>query len=203
MNTYNLLYDLIKSLAVGGGFGYINYYILSSMNIVNITKENKEEKVFCLILFSIFNISLYTYISDLNLPIWINLFLVLCITIILSFTLFQWIIKKIRCLINKLRYHSNFGEIETRQVKTILFDRNETLFVYLYDLKSNDLLSHGCMGWFNIKGDNFEFEIVPMYDLPKLSFDEAVKKSEKNSDMSIYINTSECIKMVIIPEPKD
>lgn len=51
-------------------------------------------------------------------------------------------------LTNPLRIHdSNKGMRRHESVKTILFDRNEVLFVYVYDLRNEKLLAYGCMGW--------------------------------------------------------
>lgn len=59
------------------------------------------------------------------------------------------------------------------------------------------------MGWQNEDNSEFDFEIIPFEGLEELSYKEAIKKVEKNDDMSIYINVDKKIKIVIISEPKD
>lgn len=89
-------------------------------------------------------------------------------------------------LINSIRKKDGYGEINNSSVRTNIFNKSNVIFVYVYDLYENKLLSHGCMGWQNEDSEYFEFEVIPFDGLEKLSFDEAVKKVEKNDDMSIY-----------------
>lgn len=107
-------------------------------------------------------------------------------------------------LIKPLRMHdSNKGMHRYESVKTILFDRDEVLFVYVYDLRNEKLLAYGCMGWENQNSRDYEFSIYAYPGLEKLTFDEAVAKSENNENVEIYMNVDRNIKIVIIPEPKN
>lgn len=95
------------------------------------------------------------------------------------------------------------GTHRPESVKTILFDRNEVLFVYVYDLRNEKLLAYGCMGWEDQNSKDYEFSIYVYPGLEKLSFDEAVAKSKNNENVEIYMNVDKNIKIVIIPEPKN
>nr|DAT34272.1 MAG TPA: hypothetical protein [Caudoviricetes sp.] len=107
-------------------------------------------------------------------------------------------------LTNPLRMHdSNKGMYRPQSVKTILFDRNEVLFVYVYSLRNEKLLAYGCMGWEDQSSKDYEFSIYAYPGLEKLSFDEAVAKSRNNENVEIYMNVDKNIKIVIIPEPKN
>lgn len=107
-------------------------------------------------------------------------------------------------LAKPLRMHdSNKGMHRYESVKTILFDRDEVLFVYVYDLRNEKLLAYGCMGWENQNSRDYEFSIYAYPGLEKLTFDEAVAKSENNENVEIYMNVDRNIKIVIIPEPKN
>ena len=115
----------------------------------------------------------------------------------------QWVVNKYTDYIRKKRKETfGSGAYSPKSVKTILFDRDEVLFVYVYDLKSSELLIHGCMGWENQKSKNYEFSIYPFPGLEKLSFDEAMNKCESNDNVEAYVNVDKQIKIVIIPEPK-
>ncbi len=200
----DLLKQMILAFVTAGGCGYVNYYILDNLNKINISENDSNDKIFVLGLFSLINLLvcfLFTDVFKWNLVASVASTLVL--TIILSFTLFPWVIGKYTNYINKARKDSfGNGEFNSKSVKTILFDRNEVLFVYVFDLRSDKLLIHGCMGWENQKSKNYEFSIYPFPGLEKLTFDEAMNKCETNDDVEAYVNVDKQIKIVIIPEPK-
>lgn len=100
-------------------------------------------------------------------------------------------------------HEPNKGRYRPESVKTILFDRDEVLFVYVYSLRNEKLLAHGCMGWEDQGSKDYEFSIYAYPRLEKLSFDEAVAKCEKNKNVEIYMNIDKNIKIVIIPEQKN
>lgn len=199
-----LLKQMILTFITAGGCGYANYYILDNLNKINISENDSNDKVFVLGLFSLINLLLCFLFTDvLKWNLVASVASTLVLTIFLSFTLFPWIIGKYTGYINKARKDSfGNGEFTPKSVRTILFDRNEVLFVYVYDLKSSELLIHGCMGWENQKNKNYEFSIYPFPGLEKLSFDEAMNKCENNDNVEAYVNVDKQIKIVIIPEPK-
>lgn len=203
MNTSEILTKIILSLALGGGFGYINYYILNNIGVINIESDEKEEKTFSLILFSILNILLYNFLNDLTCNTYISVLMTLIITVALSFTIFKVLMNYLYMIMNKSRKRSNLGELNNQSVRMLLFDSNKVIFVYLYGLETNKLLSYGCMGWQKeTKDGDYEFEIVPTDKIDPIEYEEAVKLAEKNVDTSIYINIDKKIKMVVIPEPE-
>lgn len=203
MNTSDLLMKIILSLGLGGGFGYINYYILNNLGIINIDKDEKEEKTFSLILFSILNVLLFNFLNDTMGNAYASVLMTLIITVVLSFTLFKTMMSAFYTVMNKSRDKLSLGELNNKSVRTLIFDSNKVIFVYLYGLETNKLLSYGCMGWQKeTKDSDYEFEIVPTDKLESIEYDEAVKLAEKNVDTSIYINIDKKIKMVVIPEPE-
>jgi hypothetical protein len=186
MDIQKVLLEMFVSFALAGGLGYINYFILTSMETININRKDNDEKNFILILFSIVNILLYQTIKIYIINYIIAIFISLILSIGLSFTIYKWIMKYLYKLINSIRKKDGYGEINNSSVRTNIFNKSNVIFVYVYDLYENKLLSHGCMGWQNEDSEYFEFEVIPFDGLEKLSFDEAVKKVEKNDDMSIY-----------------
>ena len=200
----DLLKQMILAFITAGGCGYINYFILGNLNAININENDSEGKVFALGLFSLFSLSLCFLLTDvLKWSIALSIATTFALTLLLSFTLFPLVINKYIDYISEKRKGSfGCGTFNPKSVKTILFDRNEVLFVYVYDLKSSELLIHGCMGWENQKSKNYEFSIYPFPGLEKLTFDEAMNKCENNDNVEAYVNVDKQIKIVIIPEPK-
>ena len=190
----DLLKQMILAFVTAGGCGYVNYFILENLNLININENDSSGKVFALGLFSLLNLALCFLLTDvLEWSIALSVAVTIALTLFLSFTLFPWLINK---------YTDYISEKRKESVKTILFDRDEVLFVYVYDLRTNDLLIHGCMGWENQKSKTYEFSIYPFPGLKKLTFDEAMNKCENNDDVEVYVNVDKQIKIVIIPEPK-
>lgn len=193
------LINLIISFILGWGLSYINYFILYNLCVINLNEKNKEEKIFNLILFSIINIIFYQ-ILEMYIDNYIfSIAITFIVSMISSFTLFKYCIQKIYNLLNIKRLKENLGEISNKTVRNHIFNINKTLFIYIYDLQNN-LLSYGCMGWQDENSDDFEFEVIPFPGIDKLSFDEAINKSNIYDDMSVYINIDKNLKIVVIPE---
>lgn len=211
MDFTGILFELLISFLLAGGFGYINYFILHKTGIINVSNDNKEEKLFSLILFSIINLAMFILfkgiLDNINIESWIIVFISLIITlgvtIFASFTLFKWIVNNLYIVINNNRKKIQLGEIDNKSVRTLIFDKNKVLFAYMYSLESGELLSYGCIGWQHEKKDgDFEIEIVPTDLLEELNYGEAIEMARKNVDASIYINVNKKIKIVVIPEPE-
>lgn len=202
MQTQTILTNLITSFVLGGGLGYINYFILQNLCVINLNEKNKEEKTFTLILFSIINIILYQTLEMCINNYVFSIAITFVLSMVLSFTIFKWIMDIIYKIINEKRTKDNLGKVSNKSVRTHIFNKNITLFVYIYDLQNN-LLSYGCMGWQDEDSDDFEFEVIPFPELDKMTFDDAVNKANKNDDMSIYINVDKNIKIVVIPESQE
>lgn len=203
---------LVTSLILSGGLGYINYYILQSIGCIQISKSNKEEKSFVLILFSLINIIIFfiikliltCFIRNLILLMIASLTIAILLTLILSFTYFKWVIDFLNKQINKFRRNIDLGEISNKSVRSLLFDKNMPVFAYAFDLKDNTYLVHGCLGWSNESPESdFEFEIVPVHNLEKITFEEGIQMSKENTDASIYVNVSKNIKIILLPEQKN
>ncbi|MCR0162529.1 hypothetical protein MKA31_13035 [[Clostridium] innocuum] len=207
MDASELLIKLVMALALAGGFGYINYYILQNIGVINISKEDKDDKSFSLILFSVLNVLLFIMINSIfgkDVDVWILVSGTMILTIVLSFTIFKWMMKGLFSIFNKTRKKEELGEISNSSVRTLIFDNNRVLFVYMYELDSDKLLAYGCMGWQNeSKEYDFEMEIIPTDKAKRLEFNEAMEMAQKNDDVSLYVNVDKKIKIVVIPEPKE
>lgn len=209
MDFTKILFELLIAFLLAGGFGYINYFILHKIGVINVSNDNKEEKSFSLILFSIINLAMFILLKgildNINIDSWIIVFISLIVTlgvtISASFTLFKWIVSIIYIVINNNRKKLQLGEIDNRSVRTLIFDKNKVLFAYMYSLESGELLSYGYIGWqHDKKAEDFEIEIVPTDLLKELNYGDAIEMAKKNVDASIYINVDKKIKMVVIPE---
>ena len=207
MDASELLIKFVVALALAGGFGYINYYILQNIGVINISKEDKDDKSFSLILFSVLNVLLFIMINSIfgkNVDLWILVSGTMILTIFLSFTMFKWMMKALFSIFNNTRKKEELGEISNSSVRTLIFDNNRVLFVYMYELDSDKLLAYGCMGWQNeLKEYDFEMEIIPTDKAKRMGFNEAMEMAQKNDDVSLYVNVDKKIKIVVIPEPKE
>lgn len=148
MDASELLIKLVVALALAGGFGYINYYILQNIGVINISKEDKDDKSFSLILFSVLNVLLFIMINSIfgkDVDLWILVSGTMILTIFLSFTMFKWMMKALFNIFNNTRKKEELGEISNSSVRTLIFDNNRVLFVYMYELDSDKLLAYGCM----------------------------------------------------------
>ena len=138
----DLLKQMILAFVTAGGCGYVNYFILENLNLININENDSSGKVFALGLFSLLNLALCFLLTDvLEWSIALSVAVTIALTLFLSFTLFPWLINKYTDYISEKRKESfGGGTFSPKSVKTILFDRDEVLFVYVYDLRTNDLL---------------------------------------------------------------
>lgn len=207
-----ILFELITMFVTSGGLGFINYFILCKKGTIDITVEDKEEKKFALIIFSIINVLLIMIIDEFiiwfswfgDIHVWITILITLIVSIFLSFTFFDCMIKLLYKIINNFRKKDNLGEVNEKTVIKNLLDVNSVLFVYLYDLETENLITYGCMGWINDRKDtDFEIEITPTDLIESLDFLKASEMAKKIDNASVYINFDKKIKMVIMPEAKE
>lgn len=204
--SIEIFYSILVSLCISGGLGYINYFILDRMGEINVIPDDKEEKNFFLMLFSLINLIIYFLINKIILNIYLSISITIILTILLLTPLYKKMSRLIYSLINYCRKKSNLGELSNKNIRQHLFDKNEVLFIYVYDLHSNDPIACGCMGWNEWDEKDFkEFELVPFSGeekLEQISFKKAfsMAEDEKNKGASVYINLDKNIKIVIIPE---
>lgn len=204
MDLTKIIIDMLVSFILAGGLGYINYFILDNLGVIQGETGNTEEKRFALIFFTIIDILIFQFIKNNIFSNYvIVIFISLLVTLLFSFTVYKWMIELMYKVINFIRQKNNLGMTSNKNTKSNIFNKNRVLFAYVFDLNSDKLICHGCMGWMELLNEHLEFEIIPFAGLEPLSFEEAMKKVEKNDDMSVYINVDKNIKIVVIPEPKD
>ncbi|CAJ1192247.1 hypothetical protein LCR01_14210 [Companilactobacillus crustorum] len=91
------LTSLVSSLIVSGSLGYLNYNILTKLDIVDFYKDNKDDKRYFVIMLGGINYLLYLVIASFiphaqqgsYLAIAITMLLVLLISVVLDFTVFH------------------------------------------------------------------------------------------------------------------
>lgn len=199
-----IFYSLVKSFCLAGGLGYINYFILEKIGELHISQDDKDDKKFFMILFSLINLMINFLIDEIIDNIYISISITIILAIIFSFTVYKWISSLVYILINKYRKKNELGEYSSKTVRESVFDKNKVLFIYVYDLFSNEPIVCGCLGWNDFNSKDFkEFELCPFPGgMEQIPFSEAfeIASSEKNIDASVYINVDKKIKIVVIPE---
>lgn len=198
----SFLKEVLLAFMAAGGFGYLNYYILDGLNVVNINNDQGQEKKFTVFFFSSINVFICFMIHDkLNIGIYLSFVITFVISVFLSFVVYPFIKKVYTKVVNKIRVKCfNLGEMDSESIESTLFDRDKVLFAYVYDLTTDKLIVQGCFEYYDHRNNDFVFTIEPFAGLEKISFDEAINKCENNEGVKVYINTNQNIKMVIIPE---
>lgn len=203
-----ILSEMINSLITSGGLGFINLFILTRLEKINIDEEDKEDKVIFLIFFSIVNYVLFlsfgelfkkiSLFSDFRVPL--SIIFVLIISIILSFTLFASIATYMNNIINRSRHNERLSSFDNRSIKKIAFnfDTNKTIFIFSFD---NKLIFSGVSGWFSDL-DNVDFELIAYPFNEKTTLDSYDKVMDfittKSVESEIYINLDKKIKIITI-----
>ena len=204
-----MLETLLISFLASGGLGYINYYILSSIDLINFDENDSEEKKLSLLLFSIINfiillsfINYFGYEKDVLIKSLIYSFLItIILTTILSFTLYVIIIKFIKWLITRYRNEKGKSTISNLTVKEQLFDEDIAKPVFIFDLRTHKLLNSGFIGAFNINPKkDYELEVFPFPEKTDLNtYEDLCEYSIKNSkDVVVYINADKELLIFLI-----
>ena len=142
--------SLISSLIVSGSLGYLNYNILTKLDVVDFYKDNKDDKRYFVIMLGGINYLLYLVTASFiphaqqgnYLAIAITMLLVLLISVILDFTVFPWSKKFINGLISKVRNRSGLPDFDVKSTQDFFFNSNEPQKVYIYDF-DNKLIDCG------------------------------------------------------------
>ncbi|WP_195701882.1 hypothetical protein [Companilactobacillus futsaii] len=133
--------SLISSLIVSGSLGYLNYNILTKLDVVDFYKDNKDDKRYFVIMLGGINYLLYLVTASFiphaqqgnYLAIAITMFLVLLISVVLDFTIFPWSKRFINWLISKVRNRSGLPDFDVKSTQEFFFNSNEPQKVYIYD----------------------------------------------------------------------
>ena len=204
------LAELFSIFLTAGGLGFINYFILSRFDKININKHNKEDKPFFLVFFSLVNYALYLFslyiIEDLlkvnnqYLSTFFSIILTLVVTITLTFTLFSYLSSAIQNKINEKRGEVGMSRYDSLSVKQRIFNYPNSRIIYIYDL-NNNLIDCGFSSWFSsVEDDDFELSIYPFNkENTLLTYQDVmghINKNNKESDL--YINIDKNIKIIVI-----
>lgn len=207
----NNLLEIFSIFLTVGGLGFVNYFILSRMDRININKHNKEDKPLFLILFSLLNYTIYLAslyvvvegplkISNAYLSTLISILLTLIITVFLSFTLFSWLSSEIKEKINKNRKGSGISHYDSLTVKQRVFNFSASRMIYIYNL-SNQLIDCGYSGWFSsLEDDDFELSLIPFDGKSTVSeYQEVLDYINRNKlESDVYLNFDKNVKIVVI-----
>lgn len=144
------LTSLVSSLIVSGSLGYLNYNILTKLDVVDFYKDNKDDKRYFVIMLGGINYLLYLVTASFiphaqqgnYLAIAITMLLVLLISVVLDFTIFPCSKKFINWLILKVRNRSGLPDFDIKSAQEFFFNSNEPQKIYIYDF-DNKLIDCG------------------------------------------------------------
>ena len=131
----------------------------------------------------------------------IKVFLVISISILLTLTLYSWVIKNVTKLINWVRLRNNESPLDPQSVRKIIFNKREPYLVYIYNLETNKLISCGYMDKYNTPSEeDFEMSVFPISS-KKATYDRiyeiAVSESYKKNRPMLYLNFEKKIKIIV------
>lgn len=195
--------SLISSLIVSGSLGYLNYNILTKLDVVDFYKDNKDDKRYFVIMLGGINYLLYLVTASFiphaqqgnYLAIAITMFLVLLISVVLDFTIFPWSKRFINWLISKVRNRSGLPDFDVKSTQEFFFNSNEPQKVYIYDF-DNKLIDCGYL-YYNSGSDFDELsQVLIPFEKPEeeKSYLE-VKKIARKQSSQMLIDSDRQIKI--------
>lgn len=205
METLN---NLINQLITSGGIGFINLFLLIRLDYINFSKDNKEDKYFYLLFFSIINYGIYLLMLEISkffsIPSQFHIPLAIISVLILSviFTFLIWIplIKILFKKVNDYRGKEKRSSYDSRSIKKIAFSFKENKAIFIFDFENKHIYS-GISGWFSdIDEADFEMILYPFNERTSLEdYDELIKYiSTENVDADVYVNVDKKIKIITI-----
>lgn len=202
--------QLIASLAAAGGLGFINYYIMTRMDVI--TLEGRDEKLIkpALMFFSIFDYIIYllSYASishfrqiNSNVLIAFSLFITIIFSIILTVLFSNCAFKLIDKLINKQRTNNSLAISKNNDCWNFLIDTDKFVECYIYslvgDFIANGYLSHAS------KNINSQYDLILepyKYEIDRSKIIENMNDKEfmANHDIKEYVNLDKNITIYFV-----
>ena len=206
----NNLTELFTMFLTVGGLGFVNYFILSRLDKINVNKHNKEDKPLFLIFFSLMNYVFYLiilYMVDSYLPInneylilATSIALTLIVTVLTTFIVYSPLSSKMQKAVNKARGNSGMSSYDSLTVKKRVFNFSGSRMIFIYDL-NNNLIDCGHSGWLSeLEDDDFELSLYPFTEKSTiLEYDDVIDYINKNGKASeVYINIDKNVKIIVI-----
>ena len=121
----NIQNTVIAPLLVAGALGFVNYSILSRLDVINLTKEMKEDKKSYMMLFGTANYFLFIFLQYFFSRIFteeafsssISFFITCVVTILVTYLTGEKIGKQINRCLNRKRKKSGKSIYDSRSVK--------------------------------------------------------------------------------------
>lgn len=209
-----LLKKIIILFTTAGGFGYINYFILHKEGVLN-RENNKEDRVFFLLVFSIINLLIFDALEKAinyilctdklgrGLYLCIVLAVTILVTVLMIIPIFRVGTKKMYKQINNRRRENGLSEINSKPVRDCLFDNFYHQEAYIINLIENKIITSGLVVDVEESNNNLELNLKPFSeawyrDVPK-NYYELISYCRNDKVVSKeYINVHEKIRIIII-----
>lgn len=205
-----ILLNTFLSIIVTGIPGFISYWILSQFRLVDVRKNDKDEKIILLIGLSLINVLTtfiilrkfgYTFPIKFEEENILTLSLISTITVLLlSIIFWPLLIIFIKKIIRIIKFKYKIPTDSNRTVfDEIMFNRPKELTdtqLYIFDFK-NQLIIEGAAGY--ISHEKPELSVRNIIDA-STTYDQAIKiyNDTDNINREIFINYERQIKIIII-----
>lgn len=201
MTLEQFIIQLVLPLSTSGVIGYFTYFVLNRMGTSFFTNEKSDDKKNWYIFFGVINVLivyvLYIYVYPDYL---VSIGLGILFSIVLAIWIYPRLFNMLYKYVNKRREKAGLSPfVGKSDVWSSLADKAQPIAVYVYDLKTNELLAYGGLGENGGEGNYFDFAIIPYEHLEPWSYEEGIRRSYINEGSEIYINADKGLKILFIP----
>lgn len=162
--------DVLLAFVAAGGCGYLNYYVLTCINVIEEQDRADKERLYLMIL-SLFNILVCFFFSDyLKWNIYKSVLITFLLTLISSFTVHAHVIKLFRTLVNLIRKGKGLSEMTFGTIQEDVFESDNMTIGYFYTREGSFI----ACGYIEMHSERTgEFTIAPRKSVSEKSFSEA------------------------------
>lgn len=178
VTLFSLFIVLVSAFITSGGAGFLNYSILAKLDAIKLKPDEKSEKNFYIMLFSIINFALFIYIlgpneigntevMSLNTELVIRAILwTLIISMGASLTVLPIIYWVLMWIINWIRKNIlQLATLSNKDPKELIFSKQKYILVYIYTLSDDKFVDKGYLEhWGSENTANKEFTLIPPAD---------------------------------------
>nr|DAF53315.1 MAG TPA: hypothetical protein [Siphoviridae sp. ctHjK2] len=188
--------EVIQSIIAVGGFGYLNYWIISRLKDFDF--GNEKDKAYLVGLMTSTDYCFYIVVSHFITEEWLRVILTVLTAIIFSLCfpiIFNWLYKGI----NFIRKKDDSAELRPIKLKDEFFRDNKD-YCFIFDF-NNNLLSKGVKAF--ISGENEEFSLI-LYPFFESQDEFGITTEEelyhylevKKLEARIYLNFEKKLKII-------
>lgn len=188
--------EVIQSIVAVGGFGYLNYWIISRLKDFDF--GNEKDKTYLIGLMTSVDYSFYIVISHFFKEQWLGVIFTIVVALVFSFC-FPVIVNGIYKGINLFRQKNGSAELKAIKLKDDFFnDEKDCCFIFDFN---NKLLSKGVKRAISGEHEEFSLMLYPFFESQeefKISTEEELYHylEIKNLEARIYLNFEKKLKII-------